>query len=66
MTLPELTTLDCRDNQIEYLPYYPKLTKINLTGNPIAELMADPTRRSLTCSGLRYHRRELENRKSRP
>ena len=39
----ELTELHCQDNKLTTLPYYPELTEINLTGNSIAELMADPT-----------------------
>jgi len=40
---PELAILYCQNNQIEELPYYPNLRSINVTGNPIARRMKDPT-----------------------
>lgn len=40
---PLLETLDCPNAGIEVMPLYPNLKVINLTGNPIAESMDDPT-----------------------
>ena len=40
---PLLRVLNCPNAGIESLPLYPKLGTIDLTGNPIAEMMEDPT-----------------------